>query len=199
MRETCISIKGSNQIGEYSYGQIRCIEDKSVNVQQIWFDNEGNCEYETSKRKEIFNERLAITCESFSLCKVPFYRSNVNRNYTYLNLRFHCAESKPIHRSTTVNITCPANNVIVIDAIWDDSSNCPAYRYPPQKMTNTTKTLYDLCNESPNCLVTYSSPIDIVTSIFYHCKAGSNISRNKSSNHVITTATDSNMRNTSGG
>ncbi|CAG2209485.1 unnamed protein product [Mytilus edulis] len=56
--------KCSNQIGEYSYGQIRCIEDKSVNVQQIWFDNEGNCEYETSKRKEIFNEQLAITSDS---------------------------------------------------------------------------------------------------------------------------------------
>lgn len=89
--ETCISIKGSNQIGKYSYGQIRCKENKSVNVQRIWFDNEGSCEYETSKRKEIFNERLAFTCDSFSLCIVPFYRSNVNRNYTYLNLRFHCA------------------------------------------------------------------------------------------------------------
>ncbi|VDI06189.1 Hypothetical predicted protein [Mytilus galloprovincialis] len=35
----------------------------------------------------------------------------------------------------------------------------------------------------------------MVTSIFYHCKAGSNISRNNSSNHVTTTVTDSSMRN----
>ncbi|XP_071139201.1 uncharacterized protein [Mytilus edulis] len=93
-------------------------------------------------------------------------------------------------------MTCSANNVIVIDDIWDDYFNCPAYRYPPQEMTNTKKTLYNLCNDSRDCSMIYNSPIDMVTSIFYHCKAGSDISRNNSSNHVITTVTDSSMRNT---
>lgn len=85
-----------------------------------------------------------------------------------LNCKY--AECIPIHRSTTVRMTCSANNVIVIDDIWDDYFNCPAYRYPPQEMTNTKKTLYNLCNDSRDCSMIYNSPIDMVTSIFYHCK-----------------------------
>ncbi|CAC5401762.1 unnamed protein product [Mytilus coruscus] len=95
-------------------------------------------------------------------------------------------------------MTCSANNVIVIDDIWDGFINCPAYRYPPQKMTNAKKTLYNNCNESPDCSMIYISPIDMVTSIFYHCKSGSEILRNNSGNHVLTTVTDSNRRNTYG-
>ncbi|XP_076080103.1 uncharacterized protein LOC143050883 [Mytilus galloprovincialis] len=196
--ETCISIKGKLHTGQYSYGQIKCKDDKSVYVQRVWYDNERNCEYDQSQSKQIFNVQLLVSCDNISLCKVPFYRSYMNRNYQYLNLRFQCTECIPIHVRTTVRIICPANKSIVIDDIWDGSINCPAYRYPPQEMTNAKKTLYNRCNESPKCSMIYSSPIDTVTSIFYHCKAGSEISRNNSSKHVITTLTDSNIRSSYG-
>ncbi|XP_052084831.1 uncharacterized protein LOC127722014 [Mytilus californianus] len=197
--EKCMSITRNKEINKYSYGHINCKENKSVYIERVWLDIKRNCEYQPSSSNSLFDEILVIRCDAMSSCKVEFYRSYRYKEYKYLNVRFQCKDCQPVHRNTTVTITCPVNSLIEIDDVWDDYTNCPAYRFPQKNMTEKKNRIRNICTNVTTCSVIFNNYDHQVTSIYYHCKDGNNTLRNSNSgSHVITTSTESNVENTHG-